>query len=92
MIKEDHIYNEEVNFLQGFFEVHPEYLRDFTESEIGVLSTYYFVDREVDVDNVFEYRRELVKRLPWIEAEAHRLVVKLWDKAQISGRPFHLEA
>lgn len=75
-------YNDESNFLDGFYEFHPEFFDSLTPEEREAIETYYLTGKEVP-GNVFEYRRELIQRRPEIENEAHQAFNKLLKLAGI---------
>lgn len=51
-----------------------------SKEEMHILSQYYFVDREVDVDYIYEFRRQFVKKHP----ETVKLAQKTLHKIAIA--------
>jgi hypothetical protein len=62
-------YNDEITFLDGLVELHPEIFAAMSAEDREVLRTYYLVGQPVP-ENVFEYRKDLIHQLPDIQTEA----------------------
>ena len=67
---ENRRYNDEVMFLDGLYEFHPDFFENLNDQELNALRMYYLTGQDVP-RNIFEYRSELLKRKPTIEKEAH---------------------
>ncbi len=65
----DH-YKQTVTLLEELVEFHPAYLEALTQDDRDVLSRYYFAGRDVDVDDLGEYRSKLVNDEAGIESRA----------------------
>lgn len=61
------------SFLGGLAYAHPEMLSALPLAERQVLGSYYWFGRDIDVDDIFEYRRALATRRPELKREAERM-------------------
>lgn len=62
-------YNDESLFLDGILESHPEVLDALPAEDREALEVYYLVNQPVP-DNIFEYRENLVRQQPHVQARA----------------------
>ena len=67
--RENKEYNDEASLLDGLYEFHPEFFEQLSADELEALESYYLVGQEVP-DNVFDYRKELIKNNLQIESTA----------------------
>jgi hypothetical protein len=63
-------YKDDVSLMEDMVEFHPTFLDDLSPEDRDVLAEYYFAGREVDVDELGQYRDELMAKKPGIEARA----------------------
>jgi hypothetical protein len=69
-------FNDEIIFIDGIVETHPEIYTALSDEDREALQVYYLVGQPTP-ENVFEYRSELVRLDPHIQARAARAFNKL---------------
>jgi len=57
-------YEKRVNLIEDLYDFHPEYFQALTPAQRGALSVYYFAERDVNVESVHQYRREVLSNNP----------------------------
>lgn len=77
----DAAYQDEINRVEDFIEFHPEALAALPPADRQVLGRYYFAGRDIDVDDVFAYRQQLVVAEPGIEERARRALERLFNSS-----------
>lgn len=85
MAKFNQAYNDKVNLVQDLYSFHPEYFAKLSEQDQELLSGFYFADREVDVENIFEYREVQIEKKPTIESAAEKAYSRLLEVAEIKS-------
>ncbi len=69
----DQRYNEESILMDGLYEFHPEAFASLSNDELQVLRTYYLIGSPPPED-VFLYRRHLLRENPDLERRARRVL------------------
>lgn len=69
-------YNDEVLFLDGILESHPEVYDALSTGDRELLKTYYLIGMPVP-DNILEYRRALLLKQPGIEVRSKAVFDKV---------------
>lgn len=77
---EDKLYEAQVNFCETEigqendpeeeYDERDEVFQSLPEELKDAMREYFFAGRNVDVDDVFEYRRQLLQEKPWIKEKA----------------------
>ena len=75
-------YNDEILFLDGVVEFHPEVYDTLPNEEKELLQAYYLVGQPIP-ENIFEYRNNLLREQPDIEAKAKTAFIKLLESLDI---------
>lgn len=78
----DQNYNDDTTLLDGLYEFHPDFFDDLTADEQTRLRRYFLVGRPVPQD-VFQYRQDLNRIDPELEAKALQALEKLLRSAGI---------
>jgi hypothetical protein len=63
-------YVRRINLIEDLVSFHPEYLAQLDQQSQQILSGYYFADRDIDIDSVADYRRQLLQERPGLDVEA----------------------
>lgn len=84
---EDRAYSNIVTFLEGLADFHPEMVTTLPSAEQQVLGDYYWFGRDIDVDDIFEYRRSLAARQPELKQEAERMLGDFFLTIGVAGDP-----
>lgn len=69
-------YNDEIVFIDGIVDMHPEVLAAMSDEDRETLEVYYLVGQAVP-ENIFEYRSSLVEDNPGIQNRAMIVFNKL---------------
>jgi hypothetical protein len=60
---------------------------DLSRTQQRVLADYYWFGRDIDVDDIFQYRRDLMTRHPQIRQEAERALRNFFIDIRVSDDP-----
>lgn len=71
-------YNDEILFLDGIVEFHPDIYDALSAEDKELLRAYYLVGQPTP-ENVFVYRNNLVREQPGIEARARAVFARILD-------------
>lgn len=89
---EELAYSSLVTFLEGLADFHPEMVSDLSSPQREVLGSYYWFGRDIDADDIFEYRRALVARQPEIKARAEAALAEFFRSIGVEDSPTDYEA
>jgi hypothetical protein len=94
MNQTDTSYNDQVNFLESFFDFHPEYMSKLSAEEQDDMKRYFLFGSGPgeEIDNIFAYRRKLLAVDSSMQQRAEAALTKLWTIAHLKGSPVGLEA
>jgi hypothetical protein len=84
---EDRAYSNIVTFLEGLASFHPEMVSDLGPKQRQILSDYYWFGREIDIDDIFRYRRALVAQRPEVKQEAERMLGDFFRTIGVTKNP-----
>ncbi len=73
---ENRRYNDEVCFLDDFYEFHPEAFERLTSREFDLLRQYYLLGEEVP-EKIFVHRASVVTENPQLADAAYRVLGKV---------------
>lgn len=76
-------YNEQSNFLDSFYEFHPDWFDKLDQKEIEAMESYYLLNRDVP-ENVFERRATMAKQNPKLVRRAKDALKKVLQLAQVN--------
>ncbi len=66
-------------FIIGFYEFHPQEFEDLSEEELELLQQVYFMDRDIDVDDVAAHIDEQTRNNPEVITALNTAVSKVAD-------------
>jgi hypothetical protein len=88
---EELAYSSLVTFLEGLADFHPEFLKELTPDRRRVLGDYYWFGRDIDIDDIFAYRRALLAREPEIKARAEAALAEFFRSIGVENSPTDYE-
>jgi len=71
------LYFMQQDAIETFYTFHPEAFEYLTEEELELLDRYYFVRRDIDVDNIADYATNLYEVDPTIQKRAEVVLQKV---------------
>ena len=78
MSDRDQTYSNIVTMLEGLLDFHPNMATSISTADRELLTRYYFFNRPIGVENIFDYRRHLDNTEPQLaiqaEAALHRFL------------------
>ncbi len=75
--------NDMTNHIEDLLEFHPEFLTKLSGEYQEVLRQFFFAGRDIDVESVADYQRDLEQRQPGITARAR---AAYWRLVELSGK------
>jgi hypothetical protein len=63
-------YFKQQDTIESLFAFHPEYFDHLTQDDMRLLDTYYFLGREIDVDDIADYAASLERTNPGTQQHA----------------------
>lgn len=75
---------EQHDFVQSFYEFHPEAFEDLSDEERQLLHDVYFLDRKIDVESVDEHIKQYVEQDPNIVTQLNNIIGKVADKTGLN--------
>lgn len=89
---QERAYSSIVTFLEGLSDVHPDMFTDLAPGDLEVLRLYYWLGREIDVDDIFEYRRKLLASNPDIARQAEAALRRKFVQIGVANDPADYDA
>lgn len=80
----DPLYNRQVGVVEGLIDFHPEFLAELDEKSRAVMEQYFFAGKEINVNDIFLYRNELLEKEPEIKAQAFVALRIFLDNAGVA--------
>lgn len=90
--KEERAYSSIVTFLEGLIDFHPDMFTDLKPADLEVLRSYYWLGREIDVEDIFEYRRKLLASHPDIASRAEAALSAKFAQIGVTSDPADYDA
>ncbi len=75
---------EVTNHIEDLLEFHPDFLAKLSSEDREVLSKFFFAGRDIDIENVAEYQKDLEKSQPGITTQALAAYKRLVELSQRS--------
>lgn len=79
-------YSNIVTFLEGMLDFHSEYFDDASRLNETALSQYFFWGREIDIDDIFAYRKALVARDSTVASRAESSLNQFFANHQVAKK------
>jgi hypothetical protein len=74
----DKKYSDQSSLAGTLYECEPQGFGDLvSQEELKALSNYYFMDREVDVEDIYAYRKQLLLSQPELVSRAEQALKKV---------------
>lgn len=73
---EEQAYSNIVTFLEGLLDFHPEYFQTGSTRDKDALAQYYFWGRDIDVEDIYLYRKQLLNNDNNIKTKAESALDK----------------